>query len=101
MESDRKPDLNAMNTGEEVDPTSILKLARGGIGPNSIGAATHAYCDVCEDTVPLLFDGFYLLSGKNDHSVGGDIMCSQCGFIIATLSRRAPPHEMLKLSLEQ
>ena len=64
---------------------------------DNYGTATHIWCDQCQQTVPLAFGGFSLLDAKDEAMVGGDLMCSQCHYVIATVSRSARDSEIAKL----
>ena len=48
-----------------------------------LGAMTHFFCDVCQKIQPTFFDGANHadVSGK---FMGGDVVCCECSFIIAT-----------------
>jgi len=50
----------------------------------TIGRMTHFYCSVCDAIRPVLFEGA-CHEDKSGLFVGGDVMCTVCPHIIATV----------------
>lgn len=48
--------------------------------------ATHAYCELCGEITPATFEPLESPSGDAIY-LGGDVVCSRCRFVIATLYR--------------
>ncbi|MDD5084237.1 MAG: hypothetical protein PHT88_04920 [Candidatus Moranbacteria bacterium] len=68
-----------MNTNETTKTPQV-----GGSALNDgLDTMTHFWCEICDKIQPTFFEGAH----NNDVSetfVGGDIVCKQCHFIIAT-----------------
>lgn len=48
-----------------------------------LDAITHFWCEVCGKIQPILFEGAKTQDTTGEFA-GGDIVCQQCHFIIAT-----------------
>jgi len=55
-------------------------------GNDGLSLMTHVWCEVCDAIQPTFFEGanFVDVSGKFE---GGDIVCKECFFVIATAYR--------------
>ena len=54
--------------------------------PN-MNAQTHFWCEQCGRIQPVSFEGFTGTDVSEDF-IGGDILCDECHFIIATMYKR-------------
>ena len=45
---------------------------------------THAYCTNCEGIQAVFFEGLKNVS-TDGYFIGGDVVCEECAFIVATL----------------
>jgi hypothetical protein len=48
-----------------------------------LDAMTHFWCEVCDAIQPTFFEGAHSHDTTGEFA-GGDIVCDECGFIIAT-----------------
>jgi hypothetical protein len=87
--------LKCRTCGFAVAPLYMSETGQK-LNHQDVAEATHTRCPAESRIVPLLFSDFNLL-GANDDSVGGDVVCPKCYFIIATLDRKGTPEELRRI----
>lgn len=56
-------------------------------GMGKLDSITHFYCETCKKVQPASFSGASNLD-RSGKFLGGDIVCSECYYIIATAYQR-------------
>lgn len=67
-----------VKTEQQTKP--LIGQSRSNVG---LDAMTHFWCEVCNAIQPTFFEGAHSHDTTGEFA-GGDIVCDECGFIIAT-----------------